>query len=101
MAWRSRTIKNWFLILWRSAYYVATVDCVSTKSKSKKRMAALRATILFLGFMSSYTWRQLYIAFITLVKYGFVSPPNAGKQTFVPRFLEKCYQPLLKGEAVK
>jgi hypothetical protein len=31
------------------------------------------------------------IAFISLVKYGFVSPPSAGKQTFVPRLLEKRY----------
>ena len=64
-------------------------------------MAARSAAILFLGFMSSYTWRQLYIAFITLVKYGFVSPPKTGKQTFVPRLIEKCYKPLLKGEPVK
>jgi uncharacterized membrane protein YozB (DUF420 family) len=40
---------------------IAAVDCVRTKEKPKKRMAALRAAILFLGFMSSYTWRQLYI----------------------------------------
>ncbi|MBD2315732.1 hypothetical protein [Phormidium tenue] len=32
------------------------------------------------------------IAFISLVKYGFVSPPSAGKQTFVPRLLEKRYR---------
>jgi len=39
---------------------IATVDCVRTKSKPKKRMATRCAAILFLGFMSSYTWRQLY-----------------------------------------
>jgi hypothetical protein len=27
-------------------------------------MAALRAAILFLGFMSLYTWRQLYKTFL-------------------------------------
>jgi hypothetical protein len=27
--------------------------------------------------------------FISMVKYGFVSPPSAGKQTLVPRLLEK------------
>jgi hypothetical protein len=35
--------------------FTAAVDCVRTKAKPKKRMAALRAAILFLGFMSSYT----------------------------------------------
>jgi hypothetical protein len=39
---------------------LAAADCVKTKAKPKKRMATLRAAILFLGFMSSYTWRQLY-----------------------------------------
>jgi hypothetical protein len=39
--------------------FIAAVDCVSKKANPKKRMAALRAAILFLGFMSSYTWRQL------------------------------------------
>jgi hypothetical protein len=32
--------------------YIAAVDCVWTKAKPKKRMAALRAAILFLGLMS-------------------------------------------------
>ena len=32
---------------------VAAVDCDSVKAKPKNRMAALRAAILFLGFMSS------------------------------------------------
>ncbi|MEA5489809.1 MULTISPECIES: hypothetical protein [Pseudanabaena] len=39
---------------------IAAADCVKTKAKPKKRMAAQSAAILFLGFMSSYTWRQLY-----------------------------------------
>ena len=34
---------------------------------------------------------HLDIAFISLVKYGFVSPTKAGKQNFVPRLLEKRY----------
>ncbi|MFN7759974.1 MAG: hypothetical protein ACK5RE_04765, partial [Pseudanabaena sp.] len=29
---------------------------IRTKAKPKKRMAARSAAILFLGFMSSYTW---------------------------------------------
>jgi hypothetical protein len=40
--------------------FIASVDCVRTKAKPKARMAALRAAILSLGFMSLYTWRQLY-----------------------------------------
>ncbi len=36
---------------------IAADDCVKTKAKPKKRMAAQSAAILFLGFMSSYTWR--------------------------------------------
>jgi hypothetical protein len=31
------------------------------------------------------------IAFTSLVKYWFVSPPKAVKQTYVPRLLEKRY----------
>jgi len=31
------------------------------------------------------------MAFFSLVKYGFVSPPKAGKQTYVPRLIEKRY----------
>jgi hypothetical protein len=40
---------------------IAAVDFFCTKAKPNKTWAALRAAILFLGFMSSYTWRQLYI----------------------------------------
>jgi hypothetical protein len=65
--------------------FIASVDCVRTKAKPKERMGgrggpptrlggffffkkqkpmhllgALRAAILSLGFMSLYTWRQLY-----------------------------------------
>jgi hypothetical protein len=35
-------------------------------------------------------------AFLTLVKYGFVSQPADGKQTFVPRLLAKRYKQLSK-----
>jgi hypothetical protein len=31
-------------------FNIAAVDCVTTKAKPKKRMAELRAAILFLGF---------------------------------------------------
>ncbi|MEA5479308.1 hypothetical protein VB774_16930 [Pseudanabaena galeata UHCC 0370] len=40
----------------------------------------------------SYLFDLWNIAFISLVKYGFVSPPSAGKQTYVPRLLEKRYK---------
>ena len=32
-------------------FNIAAVDCVTTKAKPKKRMAELRAAILFLGFL--------------------------------------------------
>jgi hypothetical protein len=40
--------------------------------------------------------RHNKIAFISLVKYGFVSQPADGKQTFVPRLLAKRYKQLSK-----
>jgi hypothetical protein len=40
--------------------FIASVFCFCKKEKPKVTMAALRAAILSLGFMSLYTWRQLY-----------------------------------------
>jgi hypothetical protein len=33
----------------------------------------------------------ILIAFTNLVKYRLISPPSAGKSTYVPRLLEKRY----------
>jgi small-conductance mechanosensitive channel len=38
--------------------------------------------------LSKQIFKQTIIAFTNLVKYGFVSPPKAGKQTFLPRLLK-------------
>ena len=66
----AKTVKVSLLLFWLLKFcslsrthitYIAAVDCVRTKAKPKKRMAARSAAILFLGFMSSYIWRQLYI----------------------------------------